>query len=72
MMLGSSRPRTRLHANVTRPDGQTFRWGQDNIHDPENVISNLSFSSVMPGGFEQASITLERDPSRDYPDLAPF
>ena len=58
----------RLTVNVTTPNGARARWGAD---DPrgENVPGGLNFSTVMPGGFEQGSNVLARDPSYSYPDL---
>lgn len=61
----------RLSVGVQGPDGRYARWGIDEP-DPENVPSSLTFSSTMPGGFEQMSCTLERKPSSDFPDLNEF
>lgn len=58
----------RLHASVATPISGTFRWGIDE-HAAENVPTNVSFSSAMPGGFEQCSIALPRKTQLDYPDL---
>lgn len=62
----------RLAIDIQSPDGTTHnRWGMDE-HDPVDVPSALSFSTTMPGGFEQLSCTLPRKPSVDYSDLAEF
>lgn len=37
-----------------------------------NAPSGLTFSSTMPGGFEQLQVTLARRPSVDYTDLEEF
>jgi hypothetical protein len=54
--------------NVTTPGGARARWAVD---DPsgENVPGSLNVSTVMPGGHEQGSCVLARDPSYSYPDL---
>ena len=65
-------PPTRLHVLIQSPDGTIAqRWGPDEP-DAENVPSAITFSSTMPGGFEQASLTLPRKPDVDYPDLTEF
>jgi hypothetical protein len=58
----------RLTVNVTTPGGARARWAVD---DPsgENVPGSLNVSTVMPGGHEQGSCVLARDPSYSYPDL---
>ena len=77
----------RLSVLVTTPDGRNYRWGVDDTN-PRNVPNSLSFSTVMPGGFEQGSCVLQRDPgsqmgigqpadhpqnsSSPYPDLEEF
>lgn len=45
-----------------------YRWAAD---DPSAAKKpdGLSFTTTMPGGFEQLNCTLERDPRLDYPDL---
>ena len=63
------RPPLRLNVQVQTPDGQSFRWGLDDPA-PSNAPVDLSFSSVMPGGFERLSCVLERDTRLVYPDLA--
>lgn len=70
-ILVRERPPFRLHATIETPDGTTYRWGQDEP-DPQNAPSGITFSSTMPGGFEQAGLTLPRKPEADYPDLAEF
>ena len=65
-------PPTRLHVTIQTPDGTgAYRWGPDEP-DPQNAPSAVTFSSTMPGGFEQASLTLPRHPDVDYSDLAEF
>lgn len=58
----------RLTTNVFLPDGGRARWAADDPK-PQNVPGALSFSTVMPGGHEQGTCTLARDPTREYPDL---
>ena len=60
----------RLAVAVKTPAGYQMRWGGDDPN-PANVPGALAFSSAMPGGDEQFSCTLRRDPSRTYPDLEP-
>lgn len=71
MISVREKPPLRLHANIAVPSGPTFRWGPDE-HQPENVVSDVSFSTIMPGGFEQATGTLARQSDRSFPDLAEF
>jgi hypothetical protein len=59
----------RLNIDVQTPDGRHARWGADDP-EPENAPVGLSFSTVMPGGFERMSCTLERDSRKFYPDTA--
>ena len=62
------RPPLRLAVSVQTPNGHINRWGND---DPNvaNQPSAMALSSTMPGGFENFSCTLQRDPARSYPDL---
>ena len=62
------KPPLRLHWQATAPGGKTYRWGEDEP-EPINVPGGVSFSTTMPGGFEQASLTLPRKPAREYGDL---
>jgi hypothetical protein len=64
-------PPLRLGVEVTAIGGGAFRWGLDE-HDASNVPNGLSFSTTMPGGFDQASCELARRPNYDYPDLQEF
>lgn len=57
-----------LHVTVATPAGFHQRWGADDPN-PGNAPSALTFSTAMPGGFQDAQITLQRDPRRSYPDL---
>lgn len=68
VLLIRERPPMRLHAIVQTPAGRVQRWG-DHDQDPANALGGLSMSSTMPGGFEQAAVTLTRKPTIDYPDL---
>jgi hypothetical protein len=63
----------RLTMNIFSPDTPTFaaRWAADDPN-PINNPSSITFSTVMPGGHEQGSCVLERDPSRNYPDTEEF
>lgn len=66
-----SGPPTRLHVQVRTPGGKTHRWAAD---EPlaTDAPTNLSFSSTMPGGFEEASVTLPRLGQTEYLDLEPL
>lgn len=68
MSLIREYPNLNLSINVETPDGRQSRWGQD---DPraENKFNSLDFTTTMPGGFEHLDVTLERNPSRMWPDL---
>ena len=67
-LLIRERPPLRLHATITTPSGAYYRWASD-AHDPRQAPSGISFSTAMPGGFDQANLVLARDPSLDYSDL---
>lgn len=67
-LLVRERAPLRLAIKIATPSGDYARWGADDP-DPRNAPQSLTFSSVMPGGFEQMSCVLERDPRIDYPDL---
>ena len=66
-----TRPPLRLMVGVQGPNGLFNRWGPDEPR-PADVPGGLTFSSTMPGGFEQMTCTLTREPGTDYPDLAEF
>ena len=66
----SSTP-VRLHAVVELPSGRKRRWATDEP-SPENVPSGLSFSTTIPGGFEQGSLTLPRKSKISYSDVEPL
>lgn len=53
---------------IETPSGRRARWAADEPR-PENVPTGWSKSSTMPGGWENFSGTLARDPARDSPDL---
>ena len=64
--------RLRLSVDIAPPGGSTHsRWGLDEPN-PTNIPGSLTFSSTMPGGFEQMGCTLTRHPNVDYSDLAEF
>lgn len=67
-LLVRERPPLRLCVSVRTPDGPSYRWGADNPR-AANKPQGLTFSTAMPGGFDQCSCTLERDPRLSYPDL---
>lgn len=58
----------RLVVNIDTPSGHHARWAIDD-ESVENIPSSLSFSTVMPGGFENFGCVLQRDPDREWPDL---
>lgn len=62
------KPPTRLHLEATTPNGRHYRWGQDEPR-AHRVPGDISFSTTMPGGFDQLDVTLPRKPSIDYSDL---
>jgi len=61
----------RLTAEIEIPGGTRGRWAGD-TKDPSNLMSGLSFTTTMPGGFEQASCNLQRHATRNWPDLSEF
>lgn len=67
-LLIRERAPLRLAAHIASPSGSNYRWAADEP-EPENAAAIGSFSTVMPGGFDQCSLTLPRKPSIDYRDL---
>lgn len=61
-------PSTRLTTTVRTPGGYCARWGSDDP-DPANVPKAVVFSTIMPGGHEKLTLSLQRDPRLTYPDL---
>jgi hypothetical protein len=61
-------PPLRLHGLLTTPNGNAYRWAQDERR-PENCYSDLSFSTVMPGGAENCDCVLPRKTNVNYQDL---
>jgi len=64
-------PAFRLGVSVEHADGTISRWGGDDP-DAENVPRGLSFSTSIPGGFKDCTVSLPRRIDREYPDLALF
>lgn len=62
------RPPIWLDIGVLTPAGSSFHWGFDEPR-PENNPTGLTFGTTMPGGFDQATVTLPRKPGVDYSDL---
>ncbi len=60
-----------LAHEITDPSGRRHRWADDEA-DPANVPSGVTFSSVMPGGFDTAQAVLPRKPGIDYGDQRGF
>ena len=67
-LLVRERPPTNLAVSIQTPGGPTYRLGAD---DPNvnNKPDQITFSTTMPGGFDQCSFTLNRDPRINWPDL---
>lgn len=61
----------RLSIDAEAPSGKHFRWSGDTSEAPFTP-SGISFSTTIPGGFEEMSLTLKRRPKEDYGDLAPY
>ena len=64
-------PPSRLGLLVKTPNGRYFRWASDEAR-PENAAADLSFSTTIPGGFEELSCVLTRKPEVGYADLDPL
>ena len=65
-------PPTRLSISVTTPEhegqsGVTTRWGWDD-RNPIFAPKQMSFGTVMPGGFDRFTCTLQRKPQISYID----
>lgn len=61
-------PPLRLSALVQAPNGATVRWAHDS-YNPVYGLSDLTFSTTMPGGFEHADMKLVRHAEYIWPDL---
>lgn len=61
-------PPLRESWKITTPSGRVFRWAEDEPK-AENVPLDVTYSSSMPGGYKDCSITLPRKPEHDYADL---
>lgn len=72
-LLVRERPPVRLsiEASPTADLSPGYRWGADD-RNVQNVPNGMTFSTSMPGGFDQGSVTLERDPRLAWPDLQEF
>lgn len=68
MLLVRERPPLRLSVDVKAPSGVRGRWGADDPN-PANQPQALTFGTAMPGGFNDMSCTLQRDPKLTYPDI---
>jgi hypothetical protein len=64
-------PPDRLAVHIDIPGGGSARWAEDE-NAPENVLSEITCSDEIPGGYKDASGTLARDPRASYPDLATY
>jgi PKD repeat protein len=62
------RPPLRVSSEIVTPSGRRYRWSPAE-RDAANVATGLRWSSVMPGGWESADVTLARHPGVDYADL---
>lgn len=60
--------RPKLSVSIATASGAVYRWGPDEW-EAKNIPQAISFSTVMPGGFKGASITLPRRIDLDYADL---
>ena len=65
------RPPLRLSVAVTAASGDVKRWGPDEP-DGRDVPMGLRFSTSMPGGFKDLTLTLPRRIDVDYSDLNLF
>lgn len=58
----------RLYAKLLHADGSTSRWSGDEP-DAHGIPLGIRTTTSAPGGHRDASLTLLRDPRRDWPDL---
>jgi hypothetical protein len=58
----------RLAVEITHADGRQTRWGGDEP-DAINIPLSLRFSTQLPGGFKDLTLTLGRRIDLEYPDL---
>lgn len=60
----------RLSVDAEAPSGKHFRWSGD--ADAPFAPNGISFSTTIPGGFEELGLTLRRRPKENYGDLSPY
>jgi hypothetical protein len=58
----------RLSLQIEHADGSADRWGPDEL-EPEDIPSDLTFDSSIPGGDKTLTCTLPRRATKDYADL---
>lgn len=56
-----------LHAEITKPDGSTYRW--DGTAEAGSIPVGVAFSTKRMEGFASASLTLRRRIDLDWPDV---
>lgn len=64
-------PSDKIAVNGKTPQGAPFRWAEDEQF-ADNVMTNITLSDQMPGGWKQAQVTLARDPRHGFSDLVPY
>lgn len=64
-------PPDQVALRIDSPSGQSARWAEDEWR-PENVLSDIEFSTEMPGGYKDLQGRLGRNPHVDWHDLEAF
>lgn len=58
----------RLGVSIETPDGTVYPWKGDEPQSA-NVPTGIRFGTSIPGGFKDATLSLPREITKDYPDL---
>lgn len=58
----------RITGSITHVNGRKSRWGGDEP-DVAGIPQGIEIATTSPGGFQSCSLSLARDPRRDWPDL---
>lgn len=71
-LLVRERPALDLAIQLSTPGGGVSYQHSADDSDPGNVPSQLTLTDTMPGGDDEATWSLARDPRIQHPDLQPF
>lgn len=70
-MYVSEPPPEDLAIRIVAPGGTRYRLAEDEPK-AENTVSDIEYSSEIPGGDKEAHAVLAREPQRDWRDIVPY